>query len=97
MPKGYWITWYRSVADPKRLAEYAALATPAIEAAGGRFLSRGPAAKTYEGVDNQRTVLIEFESITHAIAAYTSPKYQAALQVLKGAVERDVRILQGLE
>src|SRR5688572_28815459 len=96
MPKGYWITLYRSISDPKRLAEYAALATPAIEAAGGRFLSRGPAAKTFEGVDSQRTVLIEFESITHAIAAYNSPKYQAALQILKGAVERDVRILEGL-
>jgi uncharacterized protein (DUF1330 family) len=97
MPKGYWITMYRSVSDPKRLAEYAALASPAIEAAGGRFLSRGPAARTFEGVDNQRTVLIEFESITHAIAAYTSPAYQAALQVLQGAAERDVRILQALE
>ncbi|PYT45817.1 MAG: DUF1330 domain-containing protein, partial [Acidobacteria bacterium] len=49
MAKGYWITFYRSVRDPARLAEYGALATPAIEAGGGRFLSRGPAARSFEG------------------------------------------------
>lgn len=96
MPKGYWITVYRAVSDTDRLARYAALATPAIEAAGGRFLSRGPAARTFEGVDQQRTVLIEFDSVAAAIAAYTSPGYQSALAELRGAAERDVRILQGV-
>ena len=41
MAKGYWITFYRSVSNPAALAEYAKLAGPAIQAGGGRMLSRG--------------------------------------------------------
>jgi uncharacterized protein (DUF1330 family) len=95
MPKGYWITIYRSVSDPARLAEYAALAGPAITAGGGRFLARGAPAKTFEGVENQRAVVIEFESVAQAIATYNSPAYQVAHSKLKGAVDRDVRIVEG--
>lgn len=95
MTKGYWITLYRAVLDPARLAEYAALAGPAIEAGGGRFLARGVPVRTFEGAENQRTVVVEFDSVGQAVATYNSPAYQAALAVLKGAVERDVRILEG--
>jgi uncharacterized protein (DUF1330 family) len=95
MPKGYWITFYQHVMDPARLAEYAALATPAIEAGGGRFLARGLPATTFEGVEGQRSVLIEFDSVEQAIATYRSPAYQEALAKLKGAVERQLRIMGG--
>ena len=95
MPKGYWITFYQRIIDPARLAEYAALATPAIEAGGGRFLARGLPATTFEGVESQRSVLVEFDSVEQAIATYRSPRYQAALAKLNGAVERQVRIMEG--
>lgn len=45
---------------------------------------------------NQRSVVIEFDTVEKAISAYESPAYQAALKVLEGAVERDVRILEGV-
>ena len=48
MKKGYWIGFYRSISDPARLAEYAALAGPAIQAGGGRILARGIPAAVYE-------------------------------------------------
>ena len=96
MAKGYWITMYRSVSDPARLAEYAALGAPAIESGGGRFVARGLPAKTLEGTENQRTVVIEFESVAKAIETYNSPAYQIALAKLQGAVERDVRIVEGV-
>jgi uncharacterized protein (DUF1330 family) len=96
MAKGYWITLYRSISDPGRVAKYAALAGPAIEAGGGRFVARGTAAATFEGGDNQRTVIIEFESVSRAVSTYNSPAYQAAVAVLKGAVEREVRIVEGV-
>lgn len=96
MAKGYWITFYRSVSNPGALAEYAKLAGPPIQAAGGRFLSRGTAAKVYEEGLKERSVVIEFESLEKAVAAYESAGYQAALRVLQGAVERDVRILEGV-
>jgi len=96
MAKGYWITIYHAVSDVARLEQYAMLATPAIEAAGGRILARGAAARTFEGEGNQRSVVIEFANVQQAIGAYESPRYQAALKVLKGAVEREVRIVEGV-
>jgi uncharacterized protein (DUF1330 family) len=95
MPKGYWIVFYRKVMDPARLAEYAGLAGPAIEAGGGRFLARGMPVTTFEGVQDQRSVVIEFDSVDQAIATYRSPAYQSALAKLTGAVEREVRIMEG--
>jgi uncharacterized protein (DUF1330 family) len=96
MAKGYWITFYRSVSNPGALAEYAKLAGPPIQAGGGRFLARGTAAKTYEAGLNQRSVVIEFDSVEKAVATYESPAYQAAMKALEGAAERDVRILEGV-
>ncbi len=95
MAKGYWLTIYRSVSDPAKLAEYAAIATPAIEAAGGRIIARGVAARTYEGGASQRTVVIEFPSVQQAVATYESARYQAAAKLLRGAVDREVRIVEG--
>ena len=95
MAKGYWVAFYHKVSDPARLAEYGALAGPAIEAGGGRFLARGLPVETFEGVERQRATVIEFESVQQAIATYTSARYQAARKLLEGAVERDVRILEG--
>src|SRR4051812_15721231 len=96
MAKGYWITVYRKVLDPSRLSQYAALAGPAIEAGGGRILARSIAAGTFEGGTNQRTVLIEFDSVQHAVATYQGAAYQAAVAVLSDAADREVRIVEGL-
>jgi len=96
MPKAYWISAYRSVSDPNKLAEYAKLAGPAITAGGGRFLARGNPAKTYEAGLNQRTVLIEFDTVEQAIAAHDSPGYQAALRALGDGAEREIRIVEGV-
>ena len=96
MAKAYWVVCYRAIKDSDKLAAYAKLAAPAIQAAGGRFLVRGTPAKTYEGGLNQRTVVTEFESLAKAIAAHGSPGYQEALRVLGDSVERDMRIIEGV-
>jgi uncharacterized protein (DUF1330 family) len=96
MAKAYWISAYRSINDAEALAAYAKLAGPAIQAAGGRFLARGTPAKVYEAGVNQRTVLVEFDSVQQAIAAHDSAGYQAALKALGNAVERDLRIVEGV-
>ena len=96
MAKGYWLSAYRSIKNPDKLAAYAKLAGPAIQAAGGRFLVRSPSpAKTYEAGVAQRTVIIEFDSVEKAIACHDSPAYQEALRVLGDGAERDLRILEG--
>jgi uncharacterized protein (DUF1330 family) len=95
MSKGYWVVFYRSVSKPEAIAEYGKLAVPAIEAGGGRFLARGTPAKVFEAGLDQRSVIVEFDSPERAIATYESPAYQAAARLLRGAVERDFRILVG--
>jgi len=97
MSKGYWITSYRSVSDPTVHSKYAALAGPAITAFGGRFLARGMPSRTFENAPDQRCVVIEFDSVDDAVAAYESPAYQAALALLDGVAQREVRILEGAE
>ena len=96
MAKGYWIVLYRSVSNAAALADYAKLSGPAIQAGGGRFLARGAPARIFEAGLNQRTVVIEFDSVEQAISTYESPAYQAALKVLGNAADRDVRFVVGL-
>ncbi len=96
MAKAYWVVTYRSIKDPDKLAAYAKLAGPSIQAAGGKFLVRGTPAKTYEAGLNMRTVVTEFESLAKAVAAHDSPGYQEALRALDGVAERDLRIVEGV-
>ena len=96
MAKGYWISIYRSVSNPAALSGYAKLAGPAIEEAGGRFVVRGTPAKTYEHGINERIVVIEFDSVAGAIAAFESEAYKAALRVLGNGADRDIRIVEGV-
>ncbi|HTZ33859.1 MAG TPA: DUF1330 domain-containing protein [Methylomirabilota bacterium] len=95
MAKGYWVTFYRSIKDPSALAGYAKLATPAIEAGGGKFLARGVPAKSYEAGLLERAVVIEFPSLQAAITTFEGANYQAAARLLVGKIERDIRLLEG--
>jgi uncharacterized protein (DUF1330 family) len=98
MAKAYMVTTYRSISKPDAVAAYAKLAGPAITAAGGKFLVRGTPAKTYEAGIDQRTVVVEFPSMKQALAAYEGAAYGEALRVLgKGAAERDMRIVEGVD
>ena len=93
-PKAYWINTFRSVRDPRRLAEYIELAGPAMRASGGRFLARGLPARVYETGVMERTIAIEFDGVDEAVAAYESPAYQEALRALGDGAERDLRIVE---
>jgi uncharacterized protein (DUF1330 family) len=97
MSKAYWINVFLIVRDPEKMAAYAALARPAIEAAGGRFLARGTAAAAFEEGKIERTTLIEFPSVDAAVAAYHSPAYQEALRALDGGADRDLRIVEAVD
>ena len=58
--------------------------------------ARGVAAHVYEAGQLERTVLIEFESVEHAMAVHASPEYQAALGALDNGAVRDLRIVAGV-
>jgi uncharacterized protein (DUF1330 family) len=97
MAKGYWLTSYRSISDPDKLAAHARLAGPAIAPFGGRYLARGTAAAAYEAGQRERIVISEFPSVERAIAAHDSSAYQEALRALGNGAVRKLRIVEGLE
>ena len=92
--KGYWIITFRSVRDPAKLAAYVEIAGPVLERAEASFIVRGIPTKVYEAGIQERTVVIEFESVAKAIEVYESAEYQRSIQVLGDGAERDVRILK---
>jgi uncharacterized protein (DUF1330 family) len=51
--------------------------------------------RTFEGGTDERCVVIEFPTVEHAVAAYESAEYQAALAIMRGHVKREVRIVPG--
>jgi uncharacterized protein (DUF1330 family) len=96
MAKAYWISFYHQITDPAKMAAYAKVAGPAIEAGGGKFLARGVPEHAYEAGSKERVTLIEFPSMEIAVATHASPAYQAALQALDGGAKRDIRFVTGI-
>jgi uncharacterized protein (DUF1330 family) len=97
MPKAYWVTCYRSISDPQKVAAYAKLAPAATAKFGARYIARGAAAEAFEAGQKERIVISEFPSLENAIAAYKSPAYQEALKALGDGAVRDIRIIEALE
>jgi uncharacterized protein (DUF1330 family) len=96
MKKGYWVVVYRSVSDESAVKAYAALAVPAIEAAGGRLLTRPTSQiQPHEAGSQQWAILVEFDSYEAALAAYETAAYKKALQALGSGADRDFRIVEG--
>jgi uncharacterized protein (DUF1330 family) len=96
MAKAYWISTYRAIRDPEKVALYGAAAGPAIRAHGGVMLGAGIPAYAFELGEALRTVLIEFPSVQAAFDCHESAEYQAACALMEGAVDRDQRILEGV-
>ena len=96
MKKGYWVITYRSISDESAVKAYGALAVPAVESFGGRFLTMSTSkVQAHEAGLQQRAVLVEFESHETALAAHESEAYRKALQALGSGAVRDVRIVEG--
>ena len=96
MKKGYWVITYRSISDEAAVKAYGALAVPAVESFGGRFLTRSTSqVQALEAGLQQRVVLVEFESLAIAVATRESEAYRKALQALGSGAVRDFRIVEG--
>jgi|SRR5215469_1854719 len=93
--EGYWVVCYKSVSNPALISEYSKLAATALEAVGGRVIAGAKPAKTHEAGVDQSVVIVEFENLEKAIAAYESDLYRQALKVFDNAAERDFRIVEG--
>ena len=96
MGKVIQVVVYKSVSDEKKLAKYAELALPAMEAAGGRFLARSIPVAVKEAGEFTRTVVIEWDSLETAQNAYDGDAYQKALEALDGGAIREFRYLEAM-
>ena len=97
MKKGYWVVAYRAISDESAVKAYAALAVPAIQSSGGRFLTGSTSqVRAHEAGLRLRIIVVEFDSYDTALAAYESQAYQKALQALGSGAERDQRIVEGV-
>jgi uncharacterized protein (DUF1330 family) len=96
MPKAYVLVDV-NITDPERYDGYRALAGPAVEAAGGRYLARGGATRVLEGerVPN-RIVILEFPDLDAAQAWYDSPQYAEARQAREGAAVGSFIAVEGV-
>lgn len=90
----YWIARV-TVTDPDAYAEYARLATAAIEAHGGEFLARASRTVCLEGEMRARNVLVRFPSVEDAERCYNSAQYREAYEFAKDASERDIIVVEG--
>jgi len=67
------------ITDPTGYEEYKKLAPPAVEAFGGKYLTRGGRHETLEGDwKANRLVILEFENMEKAKAWLNSPEYAPA-------------------
>jgi uncharacterized protein (DUF1330 family) len=57
---------------------------------------RGIPAEVFEAGIKERTVVLEFDSVAAAVAAYRSPAYAEARRALGDGAEREVRIVEGV-
>ena len=89
------VSYLESPRDEK-LNNYAPKALEAISNAGAKFIARGMPVRTFEIGIMQRTVIAEFDSTEAEEVGSTSHAYKVAFALL-GDVERDVRIIEGLE
>ncbi len=88
-----WIA-HVTVTDEEAYGKYAALATQAIAAHGGRFIARGGRYVQLEGQERPRNVVARFPSVEAAEECYNSDIYQRALNHARDASERELMIVE---
>lgn len=91
-----WIA-HVTVTDEEAYSKYAALATEAIAAHGGRFIARGGRYVQLEGQERPRNVVAHFPSVEAAEDCYNSDVYQRALNHARDASERELLIVETSE
>lgn len=96
MAKGYWIV-NEIVHDMDVFKEYQAANAEPLKRFGGKFMIRGGTQEVREGTAFPRTVMVEFDSYSDAVACYEDPQYQAAMQIRKRAAHATFIIVEGAD
>ena len=80
MAKGCW-NISGAVTNPEGMGPYLQAVEPYLATFNARFLCRELKTDVREGDDGHLTVIIEFESLAAAKAAYEAPEYQEMLKL----------------
>jgi uncharacterized protein (DUF1330 family) len=85
------------IRDMSQYQEFMKGVKPAIEAAGGKYLTRGGAHKVYEGDwEPRRIVLFEFASVAAFESFYNSAVYQSLKPVRDACSSARLVSVEGL-
>ena len=86
-----------TIRDPMRYEEYKRLATPTVEAYGGRYDARGGSVDVREGGwTPSRLVVLEFPTVERARAWWDSPEYAPAKAVRQSCADTQLVITEGV-
>ena len=84
------------VTDPERFAQYGRQVPSVIEKYGGRYLVRGGATETVEGIwTPPRLVVLEFPSMERAKTWYSSKEYAPLLELRKQSARTLFTFVEG--
>jgi len=86
-----------AVLDKEKYETYKQLAPPSIAAYGGRYLARGGAVETLEGMwSPTRLVILEFPSVAQAKAWWISTEYEQAKALRQASARTQMVVVEGL-
>ena len=80
MAKGYWNV-SGAITNPEGMGPFIQAVEPYLAKCGARFLCRDLKTDVREGNAGHLTVIIEFQSLAAAKAAYVAPEYQEMINL----------------
>ena len=93
MAKGYWNV-SGALTNPEGMGPYIQAVEPYLAKCGARFLCRDLKTDVREGNAGHLTVIIEFQSLAAAKAAYEAPEYQEMLRLRQPHSDVSLSILE---
>jgi len=93
--KGYWLILSDSAKDQEAQAMYGKLWTPIAEKYSAKFKVLNTQTVLMETCGYTRTLIVEFDSYSQALACYQDEAYQAAKVFAQKASKREFLILEG--
>ena len=85
------------ITDPEKYEEYRKVASPTVDAFGGKYLARGGTSEALEGDwTPNRLIVIEFESIDRAKEWWSSETYRTPKQMRQASANAQMIVVEGV-
>ena len=92
---GYWLVRASLSKDDEAAKTYSELWKPLGEKYQAKILASRNQPHTVEGTHYPRVLVIEFPTYQMALDCYNDPDYQAALEYVNKAYDRELLIVEG--